>query len=113
MLIHQSADDVAQRGTDGNGTEEDRHDAAALAHRKIIRQQTRRDGDVGGLADAYRRARHEQREKVDGKSGQRGRETPAHYADRDQPRPRAAVSKRAKHGREQRIDYQEAGHQRS
>ncbi len=57
VLVDQTADHVTQRGAHRDGAEENRHDAAALAHRKIIGQQARRDGDVGGFADAHGGAR--------------------------------------------------------
>lgn len=108
-----AADDVTERGTDRNRAEEDRVDPAALLPRKVVGEEARGDRPVGGLADADRRPRGEERcEALREPRGGRG-EAPDEDAEREEARPRAPVAEDAEEGRGDHVDDDEAGHERA
>ena len=107
-----AADDVAERGADRDGAEEDRVDAAALLLREVVGEEARGDRPVGGLADADRRARGEERgEALREPRGRRG-EAPDEDAEGEEARARALVAEDAEERRGDHVDDDEAGHQR-
>src|SRR5439155_5451461 len=79
--------------------------------REEIRQQRRRDGDVGRLADADQRTPREQLRIAARQSRQHGRETPDEYPERDRARARAAIAPRPEHRRGEHVHQHEGRHQ--
>ena len=106
--LHQAAHDVAERGADGDGGEEDRVRPRAPARAEPVGEQPRRDGAVGGLADPDRRARREQRVEAPRRAGQHRGGAPEQHADAPPAAAPAAIAERPEHRRGERVDDDEA-----
>ena len=111
MCVHSAAQHVPQRRTDRDRAVEDRHDAAARRGCEVVRQDGGRDRAVGGLADADRCPRDEQRgERSDEPADRRG-QAPQGDAKRYQTHARHPIAERAEERRRQHVDDEKRRHQ--
>src|SRR5260370_8216777 len=100
---------IPDRDSNGAARAPDRHDAAALFLRKIIRDERRSRGVVACLADSDRRAAEEELDVVAGDARNQRREAPDRHPDPDNSAADAAVAPVAEGQRRHRVDEQTRG----